>query len=464
MSASIQSMFSKVDRKAWQRFFFALGGLALAFTAAIYSTVFRDVGDFYATAFLASFALLMAGIVAVTTVPYLARRVVGHRLQHRFQYEFTRVGAIYVVMIFVIGIAALNTGNNLLYIIVSALLAAIAVSGVASAGMLRSLELDVSLPMHVFARRKVLGRFTLHNQRFWAPAFSVSVVSLKRALGKVHRKWQRAIFAWPPGRPPEKQWFRLTDLQWLPVPQSAPPPGIFSGSVYFPYVPRRGSAFADAELNFPRRGAYAQKGLGLSTRFPFSFLVKTLPIAFAREIVVYPAVEQTDEFFQLLPMITGEFEVFVRGRGCNLYLIRDYTPQDSARHLDWKATAKTGALKVREYTREDERKLRIVFDNPPPSTVSEQAYEESVSLTASLAWHFAQIDAELSFAAPGYSGSNDIYEFLAYLAMVQPVANESVLDKLQVTDDYNVIVTARPQGSIPTNLWAASYFVFMQKQ
>ena len=41
-------------------------------------------------------------------------------------------------------------------------------------------------------------------------------------------------------------------------------------------------------------------------------------------------------------------------------------PEDSARHVDWKATARTGTLKVREFSREDERKLRIVFDNSAP--------------------------------------------------------------------------------------------------
>jgi len=218
------------------------------------------------------------------------------------------------------------------------------------------------------------------------------------------------------------------------------------------------------ELTFARRGAYVQEALGLATRFPFSFLSKTRPVNVSRQIVVYPSVEETDEFFQVLPMITGEFEAFVRGRGNNLYLIRDHTSEDSARHLDWKATAKTGTLKVREFTREDERKLRIVFDNVAPGMVSEIEYEEAIALTASLAWHFAQSDAQLSFAAPGYLGSSDVYDFLAYLALVQPAEQKSVLEGLEVSDDYNVIVTARPRGTIPTNFWASSYLIFMQQQ
>ena len=124
----------------------------------------------------------------------------------------------------------------------------------------------------------------------------------------------------------------------------------------------------------------------------------------------------------MLPLITGEFETFARGRGDDLYLIREYMPEDSARHVDWKATAKSGSLKVREFSREDERKLRIVFDNPAPGTVSEQAYENAVTAAASLGWHFAEANAELSFVAQGYRGGADIHDFLAYLATVGSAA------------------------------------------
>jgi uncharacterized protein (DUF58 family) len=233
--------------------------------------------------------------------------------------------------------------------------------------------------------------------------------------------------------------------------------------VYFPLVPRRGTASADLELHFERRGLYAQKGLGISTRFPFAFVKKTRPVAMSQEIVVYPSVEPTEDFFQVLPLITGEFEMFVRGRGNNLYVIREHTPDDSARHLDWKATAKTGALKVREFTREDERKVRIVFDNASSGVVSEQEYEEAVSLAASLAWHFAQGEAQLSFAAHGYNGSDSIYEFLGYLALIQPGDCGRLLEELDVTDDYNIVITGRKRGTIATNLWQSSYFLFMQK-
>ena len=105
------------------RFLLAIAGLGLAFAAALFSTVARDSGNLWATLIFAASALLLAIVVGLTTVPYLARRVVGERLKDAFDYEVTRVGIFYVAAVLLIGIAALNTGNNLLYIVVSAMLA-----------------------------------------------------------------------------------------------------------------------------------------------------------------------------------------------------------------------------------------------------------------------------------------------------------------------------------------------------
>ena len=263
-----------------------------------------------------------------------------------------------------IGIAALNTGNNLLYIVVAAMLAAILVSGIASAMVLRNLELNVRLPEHVFAGRPMAGRIALRNRGRWLPSFSVNVVAVEKDNSGKHWQWMPARFGVPPGRPPERQWLQFRDYKLQRVSKTAVLPPIFEGATYFPYISAGTELSADIELCFDRRGCYQQKSFGLATRFPFAFLTKTRRVPLAREIIVYPRVEPADEFFEVLPMITGEFETFVRGRGDDLYLIREYLPEDSARHVDWKATAKSGSLKVREFSREDERKLRIVFDNP----------------------------------------------------------------------------------------------------
>jgi len=459
MRAVLRSLFGSLEREAWLRFLAAIGGLTLAFAFALFSTTARETGNLLATALLASMALLLAGAVGVATVPYLARRVAVRRVRDAFDYELTREGLVYLGAVLVIGIAALNTGNNLLFIVVAALLAAVLVSGIASAIVLRSLALDVSIPVHVFAGTKALARVTLQNTRRRLPSFSVSIVPSNQ-IPKKAWVWQRSHFGIPISRPPERQWLRIPDLSLSRAEVRSAGPPIFEHSVYFPYVRAKSAAFADIELNFPRRGRYLQEGIGIATRFPFAFLEKTRRTRLNRELVVYPSISPTEEFFEILPMITGEFEAFASGRGHDLYRIREYMPEDSARHVDWKASARSMSLKVREFTREDERKLRLVFDNPAPGVTGRDAYERGIELAASLAWHFTVEDTELTFAAQGYTATNDVYDFLRYLALAEPAESDSLLDHLEVTDDYNIILTSRTRGSIPTALWACSYFLF----
>src|ERR1700756_448023 len=117
----------------WVKFLLALLGLVLAFAAALFSTISRESGNLWATLILASAALLLATVVGLTTVPYLARRVVVTRIRDLLHYDVTRAGVIYIIITVAIGIPALNTGNNLLYVIVAAMLGAILVSGITSA-------------------------------------------------------------------------------------------------------------------------------------------------------------------------------------------------------------------------------------------------------------------------------------------------------------------------------------------
>jgi uncharacterized protein (DUF58 family) len=443
----------------WVRFLLALVGLALAFAAALFSTVSREAGSIWGTIVLASAALLLATFVGLTTVPYLARRVVASRVREAMDYDVTRAGLIYILISVVIGIAAINTGNNLLYVVVAALLSAILVSGVASALVLRNLELDVQLPDHVFARRPMLARLFLRNASSWLPSFSVRVVPARRKPNsKGDWRWEAYTFGWPRNRAPQDQWFHLPDRRLRRVLREAEKP-ILQNPVYFPFLAPLQKLRAEIELSFPSRGRYAEKNFGLATRFPFSFLMKTRRINLLREVIAFPQVESTDQFLEILPMVTGEFESYVSGRGNDLYLIRDYMPDDSARHVDWKATARTGALKVREFSREDERKLRIVFDNSAPGVLPRAVYESGVRLAASLGWHFHHEDVEVSFVAPGLEPTEDVFVFLRYLALVEPQEATPVFSRLRASEDFNLIVTARDRDSLPSALAAKSYVI-----
>ncbi|HXO38998.1 MAG TPA: hypothetical protein VN872_10180, partial [Candidatus Acidoferrum sp.] len=208
MREYLKSAWDSVDREAWQRFFMGVAGLGLAFTAAVFSSVARERGNVLATAIFAISALFLALIVGLLTVPFLARRVAAARMKDAFDFELTRVGMVYLLVCLVIGIAALNTANNLLFIILAAMLAAIVVSGIASAAVLRRLELDVIVPKNAFARVPVQIRVNLINPRLWMPAFSVKVFSpVDKKKQRRGWEWSKTEFAFPK----KKRWVRMPD-------------------------------------------------------------------------------------------------------------------------------------------------------------------------------------------------------------------------------------------------------------
>ena len=118
-----------------------------------------------------------------------------------------------------------------------------------------------------------------------------------------------------------------------------------------------------------------------------------------------------------------------------------------------------GKLPLREFSREDERKLRIVFDNPLPGALDPILYERTVQLAASLGWHFHHEDVEVSYVAAGLEPTPDVFTFLHYLALVEPQEATSVFDRLRASQDYNLIVTTRDRSQLPPILASRSYVI-----
>lgn len=452
--------FRSENSGAWLRFLLAAVGLTLAFAAAIFSTAARDAGNIIGTVVLASLALLMAVGVGLGIVPYLVRRVGARRVRDALDFEVTKAGVLYSLVVLLIGVAALNTGNNLLYIIVAAMLAAVAVSGVASAVCLRGLELELKIPEHIFAGTEVPATVCVSNPRRYIPALSISAVPIEKKTERKSWQWVSTTFAIPPWRPPEQQWLRLPDRKLRRV-KVGQPSGVFHEAAYFPIIPPGSSLEASVKLNFRRRGRYQEK-FSLSTKFPFAFLVKTRRAALSRDVLVYPELTSSQEAIELVPLLSGKFEAHLRGIGSDLYRIREYLPEDPARQVDWKATAKSGSLKVREFSREDERRIRVVFDNPAPGQLQSPQYERMVSLTASLVWRLAEQNVYISFVSQEFEAFGDVFSALGYLATAVPERGESILESLSASTDYSIVFTSHKRGSIPAGAWASSYFVFIE--
>ena len=448
LAKEFREALGNVDRSGWKRFASAIGALVLGFLLAIYSNIYAQQGRITATALCASLALLLAGYVALTAVPYLARRSSMEWLKITIDYNLTREGIAFIVVVFLLAIAALNTGNNLLYLVVASLLAALLMSGILSHAVLGGLGFEILMPEHVFARRPVSALIQLENQKKRMPSFSITL-SGNRTVSRPRK-----------GNPKTGPGGNVTG-------EDRP---ILSQPLYFSFLPGARTISRSVVLEFPQRGLYRERSFAISTRFPFGFLEKRLLLETSRELWVYPAVEPADDFYELLPQLSGEMEAYQRGRGHDLYSIREMLSTDSARHVDWKASARTGSLKVREFAREDERRIQIILDPRigPFSKLAVQHFETGIEFCACLAWHFYELNTHLQFLCGDFQTSTApagdiIYDILRYLAAVQPSADTPSAPLATAAENtFQIILTAAPQGSIPTTVWSRSYIIFFE--
>jgi uncharacterized protein (DUF58 family) len=438
----IGRMWHGRDRPGWRSFGIAMLVLSVALVVALFSAAAAQEGRIWLAGVTTVVALGLAAWVAVTIVPSLARRTSLRWIAYQVDYRLTREGIVYLVVIFILVLAAVNTGNNLLFMILACGLAGILISGVLSRAVLTGIELKFDLPEHIFAERPVIAEVELRNEKQMWPSFSLRVVGENK---KNHEQ-------------------------------------VLTTPLFFPYIPRLDSARQKVELNFPRRGVYRQDAFGISTRFPFGFFEKTRRLSSDIEIIVYPRVEPAEQFYEVLPLLSGEMASHFRGRGHELHSLRQYQPTDSARFVDWKVTAKAGQLIVREFAREDERRVIIVLDpfvgspradrGPRAETEHAERFERAVSLAASIAWHFHEINAVIQFRTDRFAtrmapANEIIYDALRELARIRPDASAAggvFLDELvSQREIFKIILTCRSQHTVPTALWSSSYIVFIDQ-
>jgi len=419
-----------------------MAALAVALVLALYSGAAAELGRLRVASISALAALVVAGWVAVTLVPILARRTPLRWLGYKMEYKVTREGYFYMAGILLISVAALNTGNNLLFLILASLIAIILMSGILSSITLSGVAMRLQLPEHIFAGQPIRASLELHNEKVTLPSFSLRVEAV--------------------------------------TPKDSPSPraALLETPVYFPYLPKRGRASQTVPISFPARGVYRQDAFRIVTRFPFGFLQKAHRVDLRTEALVYPSVEPTREFFEILPGLQGAMESLAKGRGQDLYALRDYVPTDSARHVHWKASARLGSLMVREFTREDETRVLLVLDPhtfnadvaEPLRAAAVDRFERAVTLCAGIAWHFFERNAQLQFRSAGMEtalapAEETIFAILRHLAMAQPLPPDpqhALLTNLAASPElFKIIVTSQPRGSIPGSLWHTSYVVFL---
>jgi len=422
-----------------------IAGLA----AALVTILARQTENYTLAAAAAILSLIIALLMLIFILPRLAKSARLEVMRLDLPLEITGGGGIFLLILGVVGFAAWNTGNNLLFLVFSLLCSTLFVGGAAARASLRDLIVSARFPDHIFAADAAPVIVTLKNAKRILPSFSIMVAARGPSDSTQPNRKRRALR------------FSKRTL------------------AYFTYVPHHAAAEQRVEQVFPKRGHVLISGFELSTLFPFGFFrFRRRLRARDVDIVVYPKPEAIGDELHLLPTFPGRMVSPRRGIGQDLFSLRDYQPQDDLRHIDWKATARSRNLTVREFTAEDERRITIILDTSEPdnadATEFNSRFEHGVVQAASLLNHFVDERAEVRLMlgndlGPYGTGVNHLYGCLRRLALVTPkkereaelLSSVKAVDPRQsiLNEDYAIILTAAEPGSIPAQIWRASFVI-----
>ena len=433
------------QKTSWLRVILGTLLVLAGLTSALVTVLARRAEESGLAGAAAILSLLIALLLTIFIVPPLARSARVEVANLDFPFEPTSGGGVFLVIIIVVGFAAWNTGNNLLFLVFSLLCSTMFIGWVAARSTLRDLTVSARFPDHIFAAEPAPVIVILRNTKRVLPSFSILVEargpgSETEGTAKRRRRHVKRLLA------------------------------------YFSYVPHNAAAEQRVEQLFPARGHVLIDGFELSTRYPFGFFRRRRRLR-ARDvdIIVYPKPEAIGDELHLLPMYAGRVPASRRGAGHDLFSLRDYQPQDDLRHIDWKATARSRRLTVREFTSEDERRITIALDTRLPRGAEQglfERFERGVVQAASLIKHFIDERAEVRLVlghdvGPFGSGMEHLYRCLRRLALVTAVdADKPEIESVHVTrdvveHDYAILLTAAAPGSIPANVWRTSHVIYL---
>ena len=405
--------------------------------------------------------LVFVVLILLFVVPPLVRAARAEvRLIH-FPVRLTAGGLLFLVVLAGVGVAAWNTNQNVLFLIASVMVSTLFVQWAAGRVSLRDTGVAVRFPDHIFAGETAAITATLHNYKRLLPALFVTLEARERDL----------TFDLGDETSAAGNASRLRKLAKNMRRQHI---------TRFEYVVRRGRVDQPAERAFAARGEVRIEGFTLSTLFPFGLLESRRRLgARAVRLVIYPRIEPVRLRFNFstLPR-AGNTRATRRGSGTDLYGLRGYQPGDDRRRIDWKATARTRRLTVREFAADEVLRSCIAFDpsfyedaGSAPSREEQKRFaadrarrfERGVVLAASLVAHFIRQGGEIELVilgdeseAPAIYGGDQahLYGALRRLALVTRAdaldapRYDSLVARAAADGAHLIVVTAAPASNV----------------
>ena len=260
--------------------------------------------------------------------------------------RLTRDGWWFATVVACIALVALNTGNNLLYLLLAMLLSLVIASLIMAEVSLRGVVPRRQPPPRVHARDPFLMGIVLRNEKRRFPSFSIEVED-------------------------------LCDDQ------------VVDKRCYFLKIPAGRTQQTSYRHTLSRRGRYVFTAFRISTKFPFALFRTSRYVEHRSEVVVFPALLPLSHWPQALTVAVGEMALGKTGRRGNFHALREYRVGDDPRDIHWRSAARRQRLMVREHEVEAVPQVTLLIDNSLPAELhrdeaAQQQLERVISWGASL--------------------------------------------------------------------------------
>ena len=290
----------------------------------------------------------------------------------------TREGKLLILVTLGLGFGAINTGNNLLYLVLGMMLSLIVVSGILSEQTLRGLQVVRRYHDGLYAGRETFLSLEVTNTKRRRSSFSVELEECFEATAAAVQR--RAYTLMLRGGETRSLALRVT---------------------------------------FSRRGLVHSDGILIGTRFPFGFFRKWRVAPDEVDLLVYPEVHPV-RAPPVFAFREGDSDARRRvGRGEEYHGLREHQSGDDPRDIHWKSSARQGRLVTREYDAASDRRVWLIVPNVAPDEGAEAAISEAASLAAHYAdagWAVGVRTLDGSVAPA--SGPGHLMLVLAHLARV----------------------------------------------
>lgn len=298
----------------------------------------------------------------------------------------TREGLAFILVTFGVGLAAFNTGNNLIFLVFGFLLSLIVLSGILSEIAIRGIAVERRPPEHSFASHTSLLELALTNSKRWAPSYSLEVEDIAE------------------GMPTERR-------------------------CYFLKIAAKSQQVATYRRTPRKRGLLRFIGFRVATRYPFGIFEKWRNLHSPGEMVVYPALLETDRLAPDGYLHGTETPMGRVGAGSEVAGLREYRNGDEARTIHWLRSAALASLMVREHERNASSHTTITLDNLKPAGAGDEwdvAFETAISRVATIAVisvaRGTAVEVVVRGArSPMVPAGASVHPILRFLALLQPV-------------------------------------------